>query len=98
MPTSVDDQPLVFALFQNAPNPFNPRTQIAFSLPHDTNVDLRIFDARGRLIKVLMDEEIAAGLHSVIWSGKDESERRVATGIYFYRIEAEGFRDQRKMF
>lgn len=83
--------PTRFALEQNKPNPFNPRTKIAFSLTEQGPVALRIFDVSGRLVDVLQEGELAAGHHQFVWDGVDRAGRRVATGVYFYRLEsAEG--------
>ncbi len=59
---------------QNHPNPFNPETQIKFELPLASQVSLRIYDIRGRLVRVLLDrEEVAAGFHHAAWNGRDDS-------------------------
>ena len=76
-------------LRQNCPNPFNPRTTIAFLLPQRAAVDLRVFDVTGRLITVLIDGTVYdRGCHEAIWQGGDSSGRRVAAGTYFYRLQA----------
>lgn len=71
------------------PNPFNPRTTIAFHLPRDTAVDLDIYDLAGRHVRTLLGGvPLPAGAHGMDWSGKDESDRQVAAGVYFYRLIA----------
>jgi hypothetical protein len=70
-----------------APNPFNPMTQIRFELPAGGPVDLRVFDARGQLVTVLRNEDMAAGRHEVVWNGTDRTGRVVATGVYFARLQ-----------
>ena len=75
--------PTVLTLSQNYPNPFNPSTTITYGLPERTHVRLRIFDALGQQITVLVDGEREAGWHE-IQMGNHE----LASGIYFYRIEA----------
>lgn len=82
--------PRGFALYQNYPNPFNPNTTILYDLPGDTRVTLIIYDILGREVRTLIDENIVAGYHSVIWDGKDEVGQYVSTGIYIYRIHARG--------
>ena len=72
----------------NYPNPFNPTTTIAYELPEAGQVDLRIYDITGKLVKTLVDDEKEIGYHTVIWSGKDEREQAVSSGVYFYRIKA----------
>ena len=71
---------------QNFPNPFNPSTSIRFELPIMTSVKLQVYDVGGRLIDRLADETFEAGVHHVIWDGKDLKGRDVSSGIYFYQI------------
>jgi hypothetical protein len=84
--------PRRFLLRPNTPNPFNPLTVIAYDLPRECAVDLRVFDAQGRLVRVLRggDRE-PAGLREAIWNGRDDAGRSVASGVYFYRLEAGEF-------
>lgn len=86
--SGVDELPQAVMLDQNYPNPFNPMTTISFSLPQDSRARLQIFDARGRLVRTLMDERLTAGRHSVVWNGKDDRESPAAAGVYFYRLTA----------
>ncbi len=90
-------QPL---LYQNMPNPFNPSTTITFDLPGGgkaERVSLRVYDLRGALVRVLVDEDLTEGRHSVQWGGIDAQGRAVASGMYFYRMEAGGRSLVRKM-
>ncbi|MBU8871635.1 MAG: T9SS type A sorting domain-containing protein [Gemmatimonadales bacterium] len=89
--------PRVFNLNANYPNPFNPMTKISFSLPEEQAVTLAIYGVDGRKVATLINENRKAGLHEVIWMGKDESARSVASGIYFYRIDAGPYSEVRKM-
>jgi hypothetical protein len=89
--------PKSFELFQNYPNPFNPQTQIRYDLPVSGNVRLTIYNVLGQKVKVLVDEIQDAGYKSVIWDGKDIDGRDVASGIYFYKIEAQSFEKTKKM-
>ncbi|KPL02845.1 MAG: hypothetical protein AMJ90_04660 [candidate division Zixibacteria bacterium SM23_73_2] len=73
---------------QNYPNPFNPQTQIAYSLPEDSYVKFTVYNIQGKKVKVLVDEYQTQGAKTVIWDGCDESGEKVASGVYFYRIEA----------
>ena len=91
------DLPATFALYKNAPNPFNPSTKIAFDLPRESNVVLRVYDQRGREVRRLVDGIMPAGQQSVIWDGRDSSGQGVNSGMYIYRIEAEGFVSTNKM-
>ncbi len=82
------DAPRAITLDQNYPNPFNPMTTISFSLPARSRAKLQIFDARGYLVRTLLDEQLTEGPHSVVWNGKDEHEQTSAAGVYFYRLTA----------
>jgi hypothetical protein len=77
-------------LYPNVPNPFNPRTSIAFDLDRSGPVSLRVYDVRGRLVDVLQDGYLRAGHYQKIWEGSDERGHRVASGIYYLRLDAEG--------
>ncbi len=99
-PTGVSDAgdvPTPVTLRQNFPNPFNPRTSIAFSLERGGPVKLRVFDTRGRLVRTLVDETREAGQHTVAWDGRDNRGRGSAAGVYLYRLEAGGRTLQNKM-
>ncbi len=85
------------ALVQNYPNPFNPATTIAFSLAKNSQVVLAIYDVRGALVRVLIDEPRAAGGQRAVWDGKDDSGSDVSSGVYFYRLTAGRFQSTRKM-
>lgn len=91
------DARLVFSLNQNHPNPFNPNTRIQFSVPRRTRVQLRIYDLAGRLVRTLDDREREPGLHEVVWDGRDTRGVRVASGVYFCRLEAGGSVDAKKL-
>ena len=93
-----DQVPERFGLEQNLPNPFNPWTEIAFSVPAGGGeVRLEIFDPSGRRVAVLLDEHRDAGRHSVIWKGRDEAGRQLSSGIYHCLFSAGDFRETRKM-
>jgi hypothetical protein len=71
------------------PNPFNPFTNIAFSTDSDASVSLHIYDPAGRLLRTVVEgQPLAAGYHQYGWNGTDDSGRRVASGVYFARVEA----------
>ncbi len=76
-------------LAQNHPNPFNPRTEISFSLEKAGPVSLKVFDARGRLMARLVDGDLPAGPQRVAWDGARDDGRPVASGVYFYQLEAD---------
>ncbi|MFH1844214.1 MAG: T9SS type A sorting domain-containing protein, partial [bacterium] len=79
--------PTQFALRNNYPNPFNPLTNIEFDLPKAGQVSLFIYDVSGRLVKTLINEALPAAKHLVQWDGTDGSSRRVASGVYYYRLD-----------
>lgn len=83
---------LTFVLHQNYPNPFNPVTIINYSLPQGSYVLLRVFDILGRQVKVLQDGVREIGNHQVVFEGTG-----LPSGVYFYRIEADGHAESRKM-
>jgi len=89
--------PKTYQLFQNYPNPFNPETQIRYDLPASGHVKLTIYNILGQRVKVLIDEIQDAGHKSVIWDGRDNDGREVASGIYFYKIKAESYQKTMKM-
>jgi predicted lipoprotein with Yx(FWY)xxD motif len=84
-------------LSQNYPNPFNPTTRIAFGLKEPAIVSLRIYDAAGRLVRVLVESSRPAGAYAELWDGRDSSGRSVSSGIYFYRLNAGTFESTKKM-
>lgn len=101
--TDVDDEnepsglPQTFSLSQNYPNPFNPETVIRYSLPKQSDVKIAIYNILGQTVKVLVDEPKPAGNYETVWNGTDSGNRKVASGIYFYRIQADKFSDAKKM-
>lgn len=84
-------QPDEFILLPNYPNPFNPETQIRYNLPEKANVRIRIYDQLGRLVRTLVQNSPQpAGYHRITWNAKDEAGRAVSSGLYLYRVEANG--------
>jgi len=92
-----DALPRVHALFQNDPNPFNPRTSIRYDLPAPSWVRLAIYGVDGRLVRTVVDRFMPAGRHTVTWDGKDDSGRDAGTSVYFYRMDAGTFQASRKL-
>ncbi|MDO9577039.1 MAG: FlgD immunoglobulin-like domain containing protein, partial [Candidatus Cloacimonadales bacterium] len=97
--TGSDDPliPLVNALYQNSPNPFNPETKISFDLKEEWQVNLEIYNMKGQKVRTLISAQLSTGQHSVIWNGKDDAGKPVSSGIYFYKIKAGEFQQTRKM-
>jgi hypothetical protein len=89
--------PSVTALGQNHPNPFNPTTQVPFTLSAASHVRLAIYDAQGKLVRTLVDEDRRAGQHSAMWNGTDDRGAPVASGVYFSVMRAGSFEATRKM-
>lgn len=92
-----DGAPRATYLAQSCPNPFNPATSIAYGLREPAHVSLRIFDAAGRLVRVLAEVERAAGIHAERWDGTNDGGGAVASGVYFYQLTAGSFAQTRKM-
>lgn len=92
-----DVKPTSFGLSQNVPNPFNPTTTISFQMPEAGQVRLAIYNALGQEVQTLVQEFRDAGNHAVVWNGRDALGRQVASGVYFYRLEADGFQQARRM-
>ena len=84
--------PAEFTLYQNYPNPFNPTTEISFSLPQAGEATLEIFNIMGQKVATLVDEHLEAGQHTYQWIASDN-----ASGVYLYRLTAEGMADTRKL-
>jgi len=80
-----------------APNPFNPRLNIAFDAPVAGPARLDVYDLRGRRVAVLVDREIPAGRLDVTWTGRDEAGRTVPSGTYVLRLETREGRQVRKV-
>ena len=87
-----------FRLDQNYPNPFNPSTTISFFLPVRSRIALRVYDAIGREVRTLVaGEEREKGAGSVVWDGRDNAGRAVASGSYFYTLRFGNFEKTNKM-
>jgi len=84
--------PSELTLDQNHPNPFNPSTEISFSLPAASDVELRVFNIAGQLVTTLVDGHLDGGYHSVTWDA-----RQYASGVYFYRLTAGQTVETKKM-
>lgn len=93
---SITEAPMRYNLGANYPNPFNPTTTIQFALPEKEAVELNIYDISGKLVKTLIHSEKDAGYHSVVWNGKDDTDKTMPSGIYLYRIQTEKFSDTKR--
>jgi len=92
-----ENQPLSFCLYQPFPNPLSDAATIRFSVPYATHVSLKVYDVVGRLVSRLVDEEVPPGVHTLRWTGKDDINRRCASGVYFVRFEATDYQASKKM-
>ena len=88
---------LTTALHPNYPNPFNPETTISYSLERSGNVKIEVYNVKGQLVRTLINEAQNAGKHSAVWNGKDDHNRSVASGIYYYKLTAGSFTSTKKM-
>lgn len=89
--------PSAFELEQNWPNPFNPATDIRYSINKSGTYRLAVFNVLGQQVAILSDGQHSAGTFQVRWNGRDEIGRSVGSGIYFYRLSGEGLSLTRKM-
>jgi flagellar hook assembly protein FlgD len=94
---SSETSPRSTALYGNYPNPVISATRIVYSIGRPSQVELRIFDAQGRLLRTLVDAERAAGFFDAPWDRLDERGRRVPAGCYFYRLGAAEVTQTRRM-
>jgi hypothetical protein len=86
-----------FALAQNFPNPFNPETEIMFSVPNPSAVRIQIYNIMGQHVRTLTDTHYPMGVHRIVWDGRSDAGLAVGAGVYVYRMEAPGFVQTRKM-
>lgn len=84
-------------LEQNYPNPFNPITNIRYYLPKKAKVEIGIYNILGQKINTLVDCIMESGYHNVIWTGKDENNNDVSSGIYLYKINTDNFTETKRM-
>ncbi len=96
--TPDNEIPTSYALYQNYPNPFNPSTTIKYQLAAHGKVSIKIFNLLGQEVKTLVNAVENAGVHESRWDGRNSAGSTVATGVYFYRIEAYGASAQANAF
>ena len=99
--TNVADHSILAAdyrLEQNYPNPFNPSTRIQFSLPRTSHITLTIYNMMGQRVKTLIDQQMTAGAHRLMWDGTDQDGAAVSDAVYFYCLRSElGVRTKKMM-
>ncbi len=86
-----------FYLYPNYPNPFNAQTRIVYTLKRRTYVELSIYDSQGRSLRTLVQEVQGPGSYAVVWDGRDQQGRLMASGVYFYRLKTNTQQALRKM-
>jgi hypothetical protein len=79
------------------PNPFNPHTVLRLEVRNDSRVAWRIYDARGALVRTLVNGPLVAGVHTRTWDARDDHGRTVASGTYYMTVEAEGYQGRHKL-
>jgi len=94
---SIEELPEGFYMSNNFPNPFNPETQILYSIPEAGNVKICIYDINGEMIRNLVDDYKSTGQHKAIWNGKDDSGNIVSSAAYFYTLQSGKYSITRKM-
>ncbi len=77
-------------LHGNFPNPFNPTTMISFSIPDESKVELTVYNIKGQKVKTLVNESLVKGIHEILWNGRNDNNRSVASGVYFYKLSVNG--------
>ena len=92
-----DNELRSFTLDQNYPNPFNPSTTINFQTAQSDNAMINIFNTNGQIVKTLMNHNVNAGNHSVVWDGKDNSGNTLSAGAYIYKLETGNQEVSKKM-
>jgi len=89
--------PMQYTLYQNFPNPFNPVTEIQFDVPDVSAVDLVVYNLMGQQVRRLVNGEIQAGYHRVVWDGLNDRGEPVSTGVYIYSLTSPSFHNTKKM-
>ena len=92
-----DNVPSTTFLGRNRPNPFSDGTKIQLGLPLSGRVSLSVYDVTGRLVQVLIEGTLPAGVHEIPWDSRDASGVPVTTGVYFMRLETGSFQATRKL-
>jgi flagellar hook assembly protein FlgD len=91
------NMPGEYTLAQNYPNPFNPSTTISYRLSKSGQVEIKIYNVKGQLVRTLISEHQAAGQHIVQWDGRDTRGQKATSGIYVYQLKTENWSGAKKM-
>ncbi len=81
----------------NYPNPFNPETTISYQLSENSEVELKIYNIKGKKVKQIVSDQLLAGQHSVVWNGRDDNGESVSSGIYFYKLKTDNYEETKRM-
>ena len=98
--TTIADEPelpLITKLKGNYPNPFNPETTINFDLAKDSSVLIEIFNIKGQKVYTLIEDDLKAGQHRVVWNGTNQNGKNVSSGVYFYKMQSDDYKSINKM-
>jgi hypothetical protein len=87
----------VTALLGNYPNPFNPETAISFSLKAEDRAVLEVYNMKGQKVRTLLDGNVRAGMHTVVWTGDDDNGKPASSGVYFYKLSSGKYSSTKKM-
>ncbi len=90
-------EPYCTQILGNYPNPFNPQTEIKFSIAEEGRAELSIYNLKGQKVKTLVNDHIEQGEHSIVWNGKDLNNNDVSSGVYFYKLKTEKHSETSKM-
>ena len=85
------------ALYQNSPNPVLNESTISYTIPEEMNIELKVYDITGKLVKTLIHAEQEPGYYSVVWDMRDNAGKQLSSGIYFYRLETPKFTATKKL-
>ena len=95
--SSSDDIINEYKLYNASPNPFNPSTQISYSIPENTSVELSVYDLQGRLVKELVNTFKAAGNYTITWDGRNQYGNSVSSGLFIYVLRTNTISLSKKM-
>lgn len=87
----------VSMLKQNYPNPFNPTTTISFDMKSAGKANLAVYNVKGQLVKTLVNDNLTAGSHSILWNGLDNNNKQASSGVYFYKLSTNNHNEMKKM-
>lgn len=90
-------KPTDFCLDVSRPNPMRSQTVIRYQLPRDADINIKVYNLSGQLVRVLVEGRMDSGIHQVTWDGRDERGKKVSAGVYLYRMTVDGFSDAKKM-